>query len=73
MTGFGNEIPGKMCGASTAGLFCGHTNMVHTVSSTHNQVANDECQLCRLEFLNGKLEALVELYTARIAESPDRS
>lgn len=72
MTGFGNQIPGKICGASTAGFSCGHTNMVHTVSGTHNQVANDECQLCRLEFLNGKLEALVEQYTARIAESPDR-
>jgi hypothetical protein len=65
MTGFLHEAPGAPCGV------CGHTNMVHTIGGGHQRVTNDECQLCRLEFLNGRLEDLVEQYTATINRSPE--
>lgn len=71
MTGFLHEAPGARCGAKTGGAVCGHTNMAHTIGGGHQRVANDECQLCRLEFLNGKLEDLVEQYTATINRSPE--
>lgn len=41
---------------------CGHTTLVHN-SAIHNRAAHGECPLCRLEFLMGNLEELVETYT----------
>jgi ribosomal protein S27E len=52
--GFWTEVPGARCPT------CGHTNLVHSVAGT--TVANDECQLCRIEFLTTRLEELVARY-----------
>jgi hypothetical protein len=59
---FGHAAPGARCEV------CSHTNLVHSISVIGASTPNDECMLCRLEFLNGKLERLVERYETTLAK-----
>jgi hypothetical protein len=51
-----NDVPGARCSNPR----CHHTNLVHT---------DGECALCRMEFLNTRLEVLVERYETLLTES----
>lgn len=55
-TSFGADKVGAACSS------CGHTNLVHEVSTVGSETLNHECQLCRLEFLIGKLPGMIQHY-----------